>query len=55
MAAMVAVIASMALVEDARPQLLPSFILLAAAWWHGRRAPRAERAPAAGRRRVAAT
>jgi GABA permease len=40
-AAMVAVIASMALVKDVRSQLLPSFISLAvvliAAWWHGRR------------------
>ena len=58
-AAMVAVLASMALVEDVRPQLIPSFIslaiVLAASWWNGRGAPRAERAPAAGRRRVPAT
>ena len=58
-AAMVAVIVSMAFVADARPQLIPSLISLAivvvAAWWHGRRSTRAETARAAGRRRVPAT
>src|SRR3954449_4760718 len=57
-AAMVAVIASMAFVDDARPQLIPSFISLAvvivAAWWHGRRAGARERSTA-GDRRVPAT
>lgn len=47
-AAMVAVIGSMALVKDVRSQLIPSFIslavVLAAAWWRGRRAGGAERA-----------
>ena len=32
-AAMVAVIASMAFVDDVRPQLVPSFISLASCWW----------------------
>ena len=58
-AAMVAVIVAMALVEEARPQLIPSFISLAivlvAAWWHGRRSTRTETARAGGRRRVPAT
>jgi GABA permease len=57
MAAMVAVILSMALVDDARPQLIPSFIslaiVLAAARWHGRRTAGAR--SAAGDRRVPAT
>jgi len=58
-AAMLAVIVSMAFVADARPQLIPSLIslaiVLAASWWHGRRVAGAERAPARGRRRVPAT
>src|SRR3954453_13774918 len=57
-AAMVAVIASMAFVDDVRAQLIPSFISLAlvlvAAWWHGRRAGARERSTA-GDRRVPAT
>jgi len=58
-AAMVLVIALMALVKDARPQLVPSFISLAivlgAAWWRARRSTRAETGRAGGRRRVPAT
>jgi len=53
------VIALMALVKDARPQLVPSFISLAivlgAAWWRARRSTRAETGRAGGRRRVPAT
>ena len=48
-AGMVAVIGAMALVKDVRSQLLPSLIslvvVLAAAWWHGRRSARAEGLP----------
>ena len=58
-AAMVAVIASMALVADARSQLVPSLIslavVLAAARWRTRRSARAEPARAGRRRRVPAT
>jgi L-asparagine transporter-like permease len=56
--AMVAVIAAMALVDDVRSQLIPSFlslaVVLAAAWLRGRREPAADRAPI-GRRRVPVT
>jgi GABA permease len=60
MAAMVAVIVSMALVDEARPQLIPSFIslfvVLGAARWHERRrASAAARETAVGRRRVPVT
>ena len=48
-AAMVGVIGSMALVKDVRSQLIPSLIslavVLAVAWWRGRRADRPARAP----------
>jgi GABA permease len=54
-AAMVAVIGSMALVKDVRSQLIPSFmslaVVLAMAWWRGRRAAEAQPA-AVGRRRA---
>ena len=49
-AAMVAVIVSMALVDDVRSQLIPSLIalaiVLAAAWWRGRRVVAARPGPA---------
>jgi GABA permease len=54
-AAMIAVIGSMALVKDVRSQLIPSLIslvvVLAAAWWRGRRASDM-RGAAAGPRRA---
>ena len=56
--AMVAVVASMALIDDVRSQLIPSFISLgvvvAAAWLRSRRAEQPDRR-AAGDRRVPAT
>jgi len=57
MAAMIAVIVSMALVDEARPQLVPSFIslgvVLLAARWRERRRAGTQSAPAG--RRVPAT
>jgi GABA permease len=53
-AAMIAVIAAMALVDEVRSQLIPSFIslavVLAASWWHARRRAAAPRAPGGARR-----
>jgi GABA permease len=56
-AAMLAVIAAMALVDDVRSQLIPSFIslavVLAAAWWRERRRATARPAPGGARRATA--
>jgi GABA permease len=56
-AAMVAVIGAMALVDEVRSQLVPSFIslavVLAVAWWHGRRRAAACPAPGTPRRATA--